>query len=82
MNTLTYQQIEYLQYCVKETAFRDCKAGTQEVHNLKNRLVKMRAALESKKKFKIKLNGDMAQQFNDEEQINPCDDPSAYYYED
>ena len=33
-------------------------------------------------KFEIKLNGDMAQQFNDEEQINPCDDPSAYYYED
>ncbi len=49
MNTLTYQQIEYLQYCVKETAFRDGKAGTQEVHNLKNRLVKMRAALERKK---------------------------------
>ena len=29
----------------------------------------------------IKLNGDMAQQFNDEEQIDPCDDPSAYCYE-
>ena len=55
MNTLTYQQIEYLQYCVKETASKDGKAGTQEVRNLKNRLAKMkvctckRAALERKK---------------------------------
>tara|TARA_R110000868_G_scaffold246339_1_gene502963 strand:- start:353 stop:547 length:195 start_codon:yes stop_codon:yes gene_type:complete len=30
-------------------------------------------------KFEIKLNGDMAQQFNDEEQIDPRDEPDYNY---
>jgi len=49
MSALTYEQIEYLQYCVRKTAFRDCKAETQKVCDLKNKLVKMRAELERKK---------------------------------
>ena len=49
MTALTYQQIEYLQYAVKETAFKNGNNRNPEVQALKDKLIKMRAELESKK---------------------------------
>tara|TARA_R110002167_G_scaffold60972_4_gene171928 strand:+ start:2390 stop:2563 length:174 start_codon:yes stop_codon:yes gene_type:complete len=49
MSNLTFEEIEYLQYCVKTTAFNDGSSRRPRVEVLKNKLVKMRAALEKRK---------------------------------
>lgn len=46
---LTLKEIEYLQYCVAETAFNSCSSRRPYIVVIKKKLIAMRAELERKK---------------------------------